>query len=244
LGSIVFARHKDAGPVTNNEVGVLRLLGPHFRRAAEISNLLDLKTVEAATFASTLNALSVGAVLVDREARVVYANAVARAMLAAGDPIRIVQGRLQLPHHKASDAMTSAIAGSAGNLDQLGQRGISIPVLMKDARHCVTHVLPITTGEARGEVDRRAVAAVFLARTETAPQMSAAALALLYDVTPAETRVLELMAEGLTVSEIAEKLGVSITTVRTHLSRLFHKTGTSRQAQLVALIGRLSLPLV
>jgi DNA-binding CsgD family transcriptional regulator len=43
---------------------------------------------------------------------------------------------------------------------------------------------------------------------------------------------------------IAETLGVSIATVKTHLARLFQKTGTSRQAELVALIGRMRLPLV
>ena len=108
---------------------------------------------------------------------------------------------------------------------------------MKDGRPCVTHVLPLRSGEARWGFEQGAIAAVFIARAETAPQMPAAALALMNDVTPAEARVLELILEGRKLREIAEKLGVSIATVRTHLGRLFHKTGTSRQAELVALIG-------
>jgi DNA-binding CsgD family transcriptional regulator len=244
LGSIGFARHEDAGPVTEAEVAALRLLGPHFRRAVAIGNLLDMKTIEAAAFASTLEALTAGMVLVDSEARVVHANAAARAMLAVGDPIRLEEGRLQLPSSQASDALADSIARSSGNLELLGQRGISIPARMKDGRPCVAHVLPIRGGEARWGLEPRAIAAVFVAPAETAPQMPAAALALAYDVTPAETRVLELILSGLTPKEIGEKLGLSITTVRTHLARLFHKTGTSRQAELVALIGRMTLPLV
>jgi DNA-binding CsgD family transcriptional regulator len=239
LGSIVFTRHEEAGPVTEAEVAALRLLGPHFRRAVEIGNLLDMKTIEAATFASAFEALSAGLVLADREARVVHANAAARAMLNAAEPIRLVHGRLTLPTPLASNALVDAIARSAGNLAHLGQRGISIPARMKDGRPCVTHVLPLRGGEARWEFEQGAIAAVFIARAETAPEMPAAALALMYDVTPAETRVLELVVEGRALKEIAEKLGVSITTVRTHLARLFHKTGTSRQAELVALIGRM-----
>jgi DNA-binding CsgD family transcriptional regulator len=64
----------------------------------------------------------------------------------------------------------------------------------------------------------------------------------MYDVTPAESRVLELIVEGLTPKEIADKLSVSIATVRTHLARLYHKTETSRQAEIVALVARMAFP--
>ncbi len=242
LGSIVFARHEDAGSVTEAEIASLRLLGPHFRRAVAIGNLLDMKTIEAATFASALETIAAGMVLVDREARVVHANGTARAMLAAADPIRSVQGRLQLPTTQASNALVDAITRSDLKLEDLGQRGISIPALMKNGRPSVTHVLPLRGADLRCGLEQRATAAVFVAGIETVPQMPAAALALLYDVTPAEARVLELIVEGLTPRESAEKLNVSITTVRTHLARLFDKTHTSRQAELVALMGRLTVP--
>ena len=165
-------------------------------------------------------------------------------MLAAADPVRLAQGKLQLPSAQASNALADAIGRSAGDLGQLGQRGICIPARMKDGRPYLAHVLPLKGGEMRQELEQRAIAAVFLARAETAPQMPAAALALTYDVTPARTRVLELIVEGRTPKEVAEKLGVSITTVRTHLAHLFQKTGTSRQVELVALIGRMTLPSV
>jgi DNA-binding CsgD family transcriptional regulator len=165
-------------------------------------------------------------------------------MLAAADPIRLAHGRLQLPSSEASNALVDAIFRSAEDLGQLGQRGISIPARMKDGSPSVTHVLPIRCAEMRRGGEQRTVAAIFIAHSKTAPQMPAAALALAYDVTPAEARVLELIVEGLTLKETAEKLGVSIATVRTHLGRLFQKTGTSRQAELVAFVGRVTLPSV
>ena len=72
--------------------------------------------------------------------------------------------------------------------------------------------------------------------------MPAAALALLHDLTPAETRVLELIVEGKTPAEIAGQLGVSLSTTKSHLQRVFDKTGTSRQVELVRLVGSLALP--
>ena len=57
LASIVFARQDEVGPITEAEVAALRLLGPHFRRAVEISNLMDMKTIEAATLPQRLRRL-------------------------------------------------------------------------------------------------------------------------------------------------------------------------------------------
>jgi DNA-binding CsgD family transcriptional regulator len=243
LASIVFARHQEAGTVTDNEVASLRLLGPHFRRAVEISNLLDAKIIEAATLTSTFEGLAAGIVLVDAEARLIHANAAARSMLEAADPIRIDHGRLNLPTSQASNALTDAIARSGGDLQQMGQRGISIPGQMKDGRPSVAHVLPIKSGHImRSKLEQRAIAAVFIAPVENAPQMPAAALALLYDMTPAETRVLELIAEGRTLLDVAVKLGISRNTAKTHLQHVFAKTRTKRQTELIRLLASLKLP--
>lgn len=61
------------------------------------------------------------------------------------------------------------------------------------------------------------------------------ALARLFRLTCAESRVLAHLTNDRRPSEIAAALGVSITTVRSHLKALFAKTGTRRQSELVAL---------
>jgi DNA-binding CsgD family transcriptional regulator len=52
-------------------------------------------------------------------------------------------------------------------------------------------------------------------------------------LTPAEMGVLTLLLDGKTPKQIAATRGVAISTVRTQLKRLFAKTGTRRQADLV-----------
>lgn len=52
-------------------------------------------------------------------------------------------------------------------------------------------------------------------------------------LTPAEMGVLTLLLDGKTPAEIAAARGVAISTVRAQLKRLFAKTGTRRQADLV-----------
>ncbi len=52
-------------------------------------------------------------------------------------------------------------------------------------------------------------------------------------LTPREFEILELIAQGLSNREMAEKLNVSENTVKTHLSRVFDKLGAKRRTQAV-----------
>jgi DNA-binding CsgD family transcriptional regulator len=52
-------------------------------------------------------------------------------------------------------------------------------------------------------------------------------------ITPREMEILELIAQGLSNREIAEKLYVSENTVKTHSSRVFDKLGAKRRTQAV-----------
>jgi PAS domain S-box-containing protein len=55
------------------------------------------------------------------------------------------------------------------------------------------------------------------------------------ELSPRQRDVIELVAEGLTSTEIAERLGVSPETVRTHLRNARLKLGASTKAQAVAI---------
>ena len=69
-------------------------------------------------------------------------------------------------------------------------------------------------------------------------------IAKTFDLTPSELRVLVAIVEVGGVQETAEALGIAETTVKTHLRRVFAKTGTGRQADLVKLVAGFANPLV
>jgi NarL family two-component system response regulator LiaR len=52
-------------------------------------------------------------------------------------------------------------------------------------------------------------------------------------ITPREFEVLQLIAEGLSTRQMADRLSVSDNTVKTHCSRLFDKLGVNRRTQAV-----------
>lgn len=60
-------------------------------------------------------------------------------------------------------------------------------------------------------------------------------------ITPRELEILELIAQGLSNREIAEKLFVSENTIKTHSSRVFDKLGAKRRTQAVQLGKELGL---
>src|SRR5262249_55356977 len=80
-------RHKNAGKLTEVERTTMRLLVPHIRRAVTISDVLDVRNIEAATLAAALDSFNAGILLVGDNARILHANRAARDMLSRRDPI-------------------------------------------------------------------------------------------------------------------------------------------------------------
>lgn len=241
LGSLVFTKAEKVDPSQDGQLELLRLLSPHVRRVVAISKLLDLKTIEAASFEATLEVMANGVLLLDSEARVIHANAAAERSLRARDAIYVTDGRLTLRDNDAMKALSSAIAKSA-SAGKLGPSGLGVPARGQSGLGVILHVLPLEHLALRCSFEARAVAAVFVTTAQSRPRLPADALALLYDLTPAEIRTCELIVEGLSPGNIAQRIGVAPSTARSHLLRVFEKTGTNRQADLVRLCGSFSIP--
>jgi DNA-binding CsgD family transcriptional regulator len=242
VGYVTFNRHRTDGDIGEREVTGLRLLGPHFRRAVTISSLFDLKAIEAASFAAVLDGFAFGVLLVDEQLGIVHANPVANQMLADRDPLVAQGGTLALRDEPATAALLRAVRQAGLDAAGLGVRGIGIPARRAEGDPCVVHVMPLRPGPLRSSFGQRATAALFVAPATATARMPSEALALLYDLTPAETRILEMIVAGKTQSAIAIGLGIAPSTVKTHLLRLFDKTGCKRQVDLVRLAAGLTLP--
>jgi DNA-binding CsgD family transcriptional regulator len=106
----------------------------------------------------------------------------------------------------------------------------------------VVHVLPLRAGNLRRQIKSNAAAAIFFATPATSPEAPQEALAALYDLTHAEAKVLTLVADGHSRNEIATRLGVGLSTIKTHLLHLNSKTGSARLSDLAKLARSLSFP--
>ncbi len=243
IGNIAFGRLGRVGPIGTSELDGLRLLGPHFRRAVTISNIFEMKALEKATLAATLDALTVPVYLVAANLSIVHANDAGRQLLASGRVTRSATGGLLLPDTTAHDALLRSVAAAAKDHLALGVKGIGLPVPGDETRPAqLVNVLPLGIGNLGSAIGARAVAALFIAPGTLGARLPSDAMALIYDLTPAETRVLELIAHGRPQSAVAQELGIATSTVKTHLLRLFQKTGCSRQVDLVRLAAQMTAP--
>jgi len=223
----------------------MRLIVPHVRRAVLIGRVIDLRTAEAATFADTLDGLSAGMFLVDETGRIVHANASGHAMLARGSVLHAAGGKLAAGEAGAGQALKEIFAMAGDGDAAVGVKGIAVPMTARDGECYVAHVLPLTSGARRqAGASYAAIAALFVHKAALEAPSPPETIARLYRLTPSELRVLLAIVQVGGVAETAEALGIGEATVKTHLHRLFAKTGTSRQADLVKLVAGFSNPLV
>ncbi|WP_198370442.1 helix-turn-helix transcriptional regulator [Roseomonas rosulenta] len=242
IGFLAATRHDSVGLVTEREVALMRLIAPHVRRAVAIGSLLDMRALHAATLAATLDKVATPIGIVDSGGTVLHANAAAHEMFAAQGPARLLDGRLTARAPGATAALRGAIGRATEADGAIGRQGIGVPLGDPLDSPALAHVLPLARGEVRRGLVSEAAAAVFVtdAARRTVPDL--AAVAAQFALTPAETRLLALLAGGAALADAAAALGIAGTTAKTHLARIFSKTGTTRQAELVALALQLARP--
>lgn len=216
---------------------LMRLLSPHLCQALVLSDALDLATVTSDRLEQTMDALSAGVFLTDYDGRIVYMNKSAEHQVNTGNALQIANSRLIATDHKANAALVRALAAKACTDAVMGSRGSALALPDGGGAGYLASVLPLDGG-ARRELMApfRARAGVFVQDPIAAPRTDGEAFARLYGLTGAELKVLLTLAPGVTAKEAAGALGLREPTIKTHLKRIYEKTGMSRQSELIRLL--------
>jgi DNA-binding CsgD family transcriptional regulator len=237
-------RHERHGFLDAEARWRMGLIAPHVRRAALVGRALEHKTAEAATLADTFDGLSAAMFLVDADGRVVHANAAGEAMLRQSLVLSVASGKLAASDAVALRALNEMVAAAKGGDAAAGSRGIAVPLTARDGERYVVHALPLASAErGRAGGGCAAVAALFVQKAALQLRSLPEVVAKTFNLTPTELRVLLAIVETGGVPETAEALGIGQATVKTHLHRLFGKTDTRRQADLVKLMAAFANPL-
>ena len=195
-------------------------------RLDQVARLRSAGGREAETDA--LDRLTVGVVLLDVEGGVCHAN------LAAIDLARDAGITLE-PRLTGKGEGGRKLAGLLARILSGSESGAAL-WLDDGLRRVMVLGRPFGAGPTRD-----AVAMLTLSDPDRQEALDPAVLRQLFDLTPTEANVARLVAEGLRRDQVAARLGVSPNTVAFHLRNVFDKTGTRRQADLMALI--LSMPM-
>ena len=186
-----------------------------------------------------LDRLAPGVVVLDRTARVVFANRAARALAGAAGPLRLRNNAISAASPEHARRLGALIRAA---LADRPTASMSLPC-PEDGRL----VAVVVSGVRGRDLDRLAAVAlrdpavlVFLSDPATPLALPALWLADAYGLTATEARVALSIAAGGVLAETAQRLGVSLNTAKTHLQRVFAKTGTCRQAELARLVTALA----
>jgi DNA-binding CsgD family transcriptional regulator len=230
-------RYEGDGIVDHQTRRRMQLIVPHIRRAVMVGRLFELKSAGNAAF-EALDGLGAGVCLLDASGKIVHANAACQAILAADDFLSAAGGRLVAKDFKIDQALRELMAAVPG---EPKTRTADLPLRGQNGTRHVMHVLPLASA-ARGVAGTGATVALFIRRAAIEPPASPDVLAQAYNLTPAELRVLLAITEIGGVGDVAAAFRVAETTIKTHLSRLFVKTGARRQADLVKIVAGFSTP--
>jgi len=236
-------RDEASGMVDDEMRRRMGLIVPHVGRAVRTGKVIDLSQAEAATFANILDGLSPAIFLVDADGQIIHNNAASRSLLEKGDLLRVIHGRLTASDTQVDEVLHEAIVAAAACEYDIGSKGNAIPLSGRAGERYVGHVLPLCARRKSG-VTSTAVAALFVRKAELETAPSSEVIGKTYKLTPTELRVLLAIVNVGGVRQVAGNLGVADTTIKTHLGRLFEKTGVSRQADLVKLVAGYSSMLV
>jgi DNA-binding CsgD family transcriptional regulator len=179
-----------------------------------------------------LDEIDYGMLLVGDDAELLYLNHAARIELDDAHPLQL-QGK-NLRTQRALDATPLHDALAAA------QRGLRKLVTLGEGEHrvCIS-VVPL----AGGADGQGLLTLLVLGKRQVCEQLSVRGFARAVGLTPAETRVLELLCAGVRPAEIARRSGVKIATVRTQIGTARAKTGAGSIRELVSMVAVLP-PLV
>lgn len=217
---------------THEDLAAFGQFIPHVQRAVRMRMHMQRLAQRAGLASVVLDSLQVPLLVLDEQGGILLANAQADAVLCRHpQPLAVQRGCLHpkgLRPGQFAQLLQSAcgrhgraMAGGALVPDEQGQPALQLLVL------------PLPAHLQTFNQWARPLALVVLGEPNPQHSVHQRLLQQLYRLTPAETRLALALCQGDAPAEAAQRLGVSVGTVRVQLRAIFAKTGTSRQTELV-----------
>ncbi|MBD2859559.1 helix-turn-helix transcriptional regulator [Spongiibacter sp. KMU-158] len=231
------SRGPDSKPFDEQDKDLLRALMPHLERALRIHVRFNKTESERDLYAGAVESLSLATIILDENGKVLNCNRMAEQLIIREPEVRIEDGQLIL----GDLATTKKLQSMVDNL--LASRGSEEPAVVEalrvsregDFADLGVIARPVPASEW-SEGTAVPTVAVFISDPEYGAEAPVKIIIQLFGFTPTEAQLSLLLADGLSLDEASEALGMSRNTARTHLRSIFSKTGVSRQTLLVRLI--------
>jgi DNA-binding CsgD family transcriptional regulator len=239
-GAFNICRSERQGPMDEGGRRLISAIVPHLRRSVALGFRLDgYRAIQRAEYA-VLDQLASGVILLDQRNRILYLNAAARLFGLEGGALSLRSGTLRARSQAHVKPLDDLILGA--------QRGMPASA-MSIPRIGDGQLLTVLVSSVRGRDIERfsdmsmpdAAVLVFVVDPVNSSGMPISWVMDAYGLTAAEARVALAASTGASIPVVAGSLRLSQNTIKTHLRRVYAKTGTGRQAELARVIASLGL---
>jgi DNA-binding CsgD family transcriptional regulator len=238
--------HKPSGDhgFSGTESALFHLVAPHLARAIAIGDAFASLAIER-NLQDMAAGRGKGILLVGRAGRLTFANKTAEAWLHSGRGLRLEGGVVTASDADAARRLARLVAscGDAG-IGDAGPGG-TLAMPHPDGPALNVTVVPFRPPETGSEGHLfgfpRPAAILVVSDPAAERDERKARLRRDYRLTAAEAELALEIAKGDGREAAAARMGISLSTARTHLMRIFDKTGCRRQAEFVRLLADMQL---
>jgi DNA-binding CsgD family transcriptional regulator len=232
-------RDRQRGGYEEQTQRALQLLWRHITQAMRLRVQLGASTQALDMREAALDALPLAVIVLRKDRHISFRNQAAAALFAqAGGGLSDRDGLLTLSSTDANRQLAQLVAGATGDVGPL--EGAVLAPRPGERRPLTLSVAPFLPTRRHHEEGVIPLALVLITDPDAVPRGLGARAATLYGLTRAEARLAEQLVQGISPEECAALNGVRISTVRSQLQAVFHKTGAANQGALLRLL--LSLP--
>lgn len=230
-------RELGARPYGADEKDVLQLLARHISIARRVEGQLGEAWNAATEMEAAFRAICSAALVLDGSGTVRHANSAAESLLKRGEGVTVRHGKLRFIDPVTQARFLDAVRGAVAEIG----RSSAYPIVLARGERAELWIAPLRPSNPRAGQWQVPLALAIINVGKVDATAIAWRMRQVYGLTPAEARVASLLALGNTLQDIASATAASEPTLRTHLRSIFGKTGTRRQAELVAVALRGSI---
>ncbi len=221
------------GPWHESDRAAIAVLLPHLKRARDIQGRLHL--LEAA---QTSNGHG-GIAFLTGDGHCILANACADGIFRGGDGLTVRNDVVHALDPRADARLRSLMRDGTSAPHPIECSGAVLVPRPSGRRPYQVAIAPLRHSLPLFAGMRKPAILLSIDDPDARQPVGAAILIQLYGLTPREAALAAELGDGVTLEDAADRLGMRYQTGRTHLRRIFDKTSTRRQSELIVLLSGL-----
>lgn len=244
LQLISFQRNQSAGQFSEQELQQMNLIIPHVKQCLGLFNSFHQQQTKSDTLQAALNSLQLPTLVLNNLLQVVHANPSAEQFLMEHQALVKLQNKQLViqdedKHHEYIFHACKLVSYRVNSAEENNHLTLSLPCDQGELQFNISPIFSLADPAESGKAKQGLLVQCCL--IEKTAELSVTTIRQHLNITKAEAQICLLLAQGLNVTDISVKRGVSVHTVREQLRSVYKKTPYSRQGELITALLSLSV---